>query len=217
MIRFKAKVCGITRNSDALAAWECGADMIGLIFYRPSPRAVSSAKAQQIVKGLPPTLERVGVFVNEKVDTILKLGERLQLDYIQLSGDESESSIVKIQRERYKVIKAFHVRTREDYHELLHTQADICMLDSRSGDQFGGTGKPFDWTVRPPKKIRNLMLSGGITVANVAEGIRLFEPLIVDVNSGVETKPGVKSPKKLAEFFHTINEIRYGKASEETS
>jgi phosphoribosylanthranilate isomerase len=210
MTRFKVKVCGITRPTDAIAAWECGADMIGMIFYRPSPRFVSSANAQQIVRGLPTTLERVGVFVNEAVDTILRIGERLRLDYIQLSGDESESSIAKIQRERYRVIKGFHIQKREDYHDVSHTIADICMLDSRTEDKYGGTGKAFDWTLRPPKRIKNLMLSGGITVENVAEGVELFDPLIVDVNSGVETKPGIKSVPKMEEFFNEIDEIKYG-------
>ncbi len=217
MNRFKVKVCGITRPADALLAWECGADLIGMIFYRPSPRYVSSANAQQLVRGLPPTLERVGVFVNESVDTVLRIAERLRLDYIQLSGNEAESSIVKIQRERYKVIKAFHIQKREDYHDLLHSMADICLLDSRSDGKFGGTGQTFDWSLQPPKKLRNLMLGGGIDANNVAEGIRVFAPLIVDVNSGVESKPGEKSPQKMEKFFDRIDEIRYGEETEEPS
>jgi len=210
MKRFQIKVCGITRVEDALLAAQLGADMIGMIFYRGSPRCLSVTAAQKIVRRLPATVDRVGVFVNEDVNIILKAAERLNLDYIQLHGDETTKEILTLKKNGCKVIKAYRIVSRSDYARLYASKADLVLVDNMTADQRGGTGQPFDWCLTPPKKIGNLVLSGGITADNIVAGVNKFAPLVVDVNSGVEIKPGIKSPAKLRRFFQVCDRLRYG-------
>lgn len=207
---FAVKVCGITRVGDAQLVALLGGDMIGLIFYRRSPRFVSLAIAGEIVRSLPATVDRVGVFVDEEVDRILKLAFKLRLDYIQLHGNEPPSDITRLKKNGLKVIKSFGVKRSSDYEAVMACKADLVLLDNSSTELPGGTGRAFDWRLKPPKKIPNLMLSGGITLTNVAAGVGRFDPLVVDVNSGVESSPGKKSRAALKQFFEICNELRYG-------
>ena len=211
MNRFRIKVCGITRTKDAALAASLGADLIGMIFYRKSQRSVTQKAAQEIISALPPTVSRVGVFVDEDISKIIRLADKLRLDYVQLHGREPASHIVKLQREGYRVIKAFAIKTREDYRAVIRSRADLCLLDHQTERLAGGTGETFDWSVRPRRKIGNLVLAGGITVNNVATGVKLFKPLVVDVNSGVETRPGIKSSRRLKAFMAECDRIRYGR------
>jgi len=210
MKRFRVKVCGVTRTRDAVLAAELGADMIGLIFYRRSPRMVTVSQATQIIRGLPPVVRRVGVFVDESVEKMLRIGRRLQLDFIQLHGGESTRLVRRLQSEGFRVIKAFSISSAGDYAPLVRSKADLRLLDHRTEYQLGGTGETFDWSIRPKGKLDNLVLAGGIDVDNLAEGIRLFDPLVIDVNSGVESRPGIKSSSKLKAFFAECDRIRYG-------
>lgn len=208
---FQVKVCGITRAVDARNAVALGADMLGFIFYRRSPRWISLAEARKITAAIPPTIARVGVFVNEAPALVLMRARKLRLDYVQLSGEESNREIKFLQREGLKVIKSFYPSDAKEMKRAATSPADIILLDNRSSGLRGGTGKRFDWNVRLPGKLDNLMLSGGISSKNVAEGVKRFKPLVVDVNSGVETRPGIKSKQKLIEFFKVCNRIRYGR------
>jgi phosphoribosylanthranilate isomerase len=210
MKRFQVKVCGVTRVEDALLAAKLGADMIGMIFYHASPRCLSVSAARSIVRQLPATVDRVGVFVNEDVATILKAAERLNLDYIQLHGDETAGDIVTLKRNGYKVIKAYRLSSKTDYARLYASKADLVLVDNMTDDRRGGTGRPFDWRLIPLRKIPNLVLAGGISADNIEAGVKRFAPLVVDVNSGVETRPGVKSAAKLRRFFQGCDRLRYG-------
>ena len=211
MKRFQIKVCGITRPADADKVIELGGNMIGLIFHLPSPRFVTISKAREISGAASPVLDRVGVFVDERIDTVLRIAEKVRLSVIQLHGNEPAKHIARLQREGFKVIRAFGIRDRDDFAKADRSRADLVLLDRISVDQPGGSGMRFDWSLRPKKKIRNLMLAGGITVDNVAEGVKLFDPLVVDVNSGVESSPGIKSAKKLKVFFAVCDRLRYGR------
>ncbi len=212
-MHFKIKVCGMTRERDALLAAKLGTDLIGMIFYSKSPRSITMKEARSITRALPATVQKVGVFVDEQVDRILEIGSRLLLDYIQLHGPYTSAQIRAIQKAGGRVINVYHVTSKKDYSRVLLDPADLVMLDNRSDDAVGGTGQTFDWGIRPPRNIPNLVLAGGISTDNLAEGIRRFTPLVVDVNSGVESRPGVKSPEKLKQFFAMCNSIRYGKNS----
>jgi phosphoribosylanthranilate isomerase len=191
MSRFRVKVCGITRARDAALASEVGADLVGLIFYRKSKRFVTQKEAKHIISELVPTISRVGIFVDQEITKILRTGEKLRLDYIQLHGSEPAAHVVRLQCEGYRVVKAFAIRKQTDYQAVWRSRADLVLLDHRTDKLVGGTGKTFDWQTRPRRRIGNLVLAGGITVDNVTEGVKLFEPLVVDVNSGVETRPGI--------------------------
>jgi phosphoribosylanthranilate isomerase len=210
MKRFRIKVCGITREKDAQLAVKLGADVIGMIFSRVSPRYMSVPRALQVAAALPPTTALVGVFVDEPVDRIVSIGRRCRLGFVQLHGSETNRHVQQLKRAGFRVIKAFNVTRREDYNEVLRTKADLVLLDNTRGEQRGGTGKAFDWSVRPRRRIANLVLAGGINSDNVAEGVRIFDPLVVDVNSGVEIGPGIKSPTRMRTLFEICNRLRYG-------
>ncbi len=205
MTHFQVKVCGLTRSSDAALAAELGADMIGLIFYDGSRRSVSPAKAREIARTLTPVVDRVGVFVDEKIKVILQLAEKCRLDWVQLHGQYSSAEIRLIQETGVKVIRAFQSSTAVDWKPITNSNADLVMIDNSMG-----TGRAFDCA--PPKKpVANLMLSGGVSTENLSRGIKLYHPVVVDVNSSVESKPGIKSKARMTEFFRLCNEIRYGK------
>ena len=210
MRHFHVKVCGITRRKDAVLAAELGADMIGMIFYSGSLRCVSISSAQKIVQHLSPTVDRVGVFVNERIEKMLSIARRLRLDYIQLHGDEKTKDILMLKKYGLKVIKGYSVSSQADYAKLYLSKADLVLVDNVTPKERGGTGERFDWRLTPPTRIANLMLAGGISIDNVEEGIRIFDPLVVDVNSGVETRPGIKSAEKLKRFFEKCDQLRYG-------
>lgn len=210
MNRFRVKVCGMTRPNDAALAARLGADLIGMIFYRKSQRFVSQKAARAIRSALPSVVARVGVFVDEEITSVLRVADKLKLDYVQLHGREPPAHVAKLQREGFRVIKAFAIRTRDDYRTVATSRADLCLLDHRTEKLVGGTGETFDWSIRSKRKIDNLVLAGGIGVDNVARGVELFAPLVVDVNSGVETRPGIKSSKRLRAFMAECDRIRYG-------
>ena len=206
MRQFQVKVCGITRVADAALAARLGADMIGLIFYEKSPRYVTIAQAIQITGDLPPTVDRVGVFVAQSIVTILRTVERCRLDLVQVHSYYSASEIRQLQNSGVKVIQAFRVTERRDWRKLEGSHSDLKMLDNSEGK-----GISFETVPPPPKRATNFVLSGGVSAHNVAEGVTRFRPLVVDVNSSVESKPGIKSRGKLEAFFRRCNELRYGK------
>jgi phosphoribosylanthranilate isomerase len=210
MTPFKIKVCGITRKRDAATAARLGADFVGMIFWPESPRGITEADAREIVTGLLPTVQRVGVFVDTPIDQLLAMSTRLLLDWVQLHGPYSEADEQRARRAGFRVIRVSHIASQEDYRRLVIDPADLILLDNRSAVLPGGTGERFDWGLQPDKHIPNLVLAGGITKENVAEGVKIFQPLVVDVNSGVESEPGVKSADKLTEFFSECDRIRYG-------
>lgn len=211
MNNLKIKVCGISRLKDAKVAVKSGADLLGFIFFRKSPRYVSVKHAVDILNKIPATIGRVGVFVNEDIEIVLTIAKKCQLDYVQLSGDEKKRDIKIIQKNGFKVIKTIRIKDNKDMKKVKNISADIIHLDTADKKLYGGTGSQFDWEIKIPKSVNNLMLAGGINADNVLKGINLFNPLIIDVNSGVEFKPGLKSDKKIKQFFKTVNKYRYGR------
>ena len=208
MSYFQVKACGITRPQDGLTATELGADMIGMIFYSRSPRCVTVATASRIISMLPPTVDRVGVFVDEPVEQIVKIASRLRLDWIQLHGEGTAKNIRTLQRAGFKVIKAFSIQDASDWEQVARCKAELRMVDNRSLTTLGGTGTTFDWSDPPTRRIPNLALAGGISGKNLLEGVRLFAPALVDVNSSVESSPGIKSKARMLEFFKVVNRAR---------
>lgn len=203
----KIKICGITNFEDARLAIDLGADMLGFNFYEKSPRYVSPAEATYIVRELyagsiAPT---VGVFVNENPDRLLRIATHLNIDVIQLHGDESPS-YVKETRDRsgLSVIKAFRIpqdaslESIEEYHNL-----DGVLLDAYSPSVYGGSGEVTNWSFakQASKRFPFVYLAGGLNPENVADAVREVQPFAVDVASGVELSPGKKDAKKLEAFI----------------
>lgn len=211
MIRIK--ICGITRPQDAVAAADAGANAIGLVFAR-SPRRVTVRQARAIVAALPPFVSVVGVFADTRPATILRAAAVVGFSEVQLHGDETPDILRRLPTIR--VLKALRVRDRTFVDQLLtfaQAGATGIVLDAFSSEARGGTGKRFDWDLLagldaalPRRNLPPLILAGGLTPDNVKSGIRRTRPWGVDVSSGVESEPGIKSPEKLARFIAAVRE-----------
>ena len=195
----RVKICGMTSAQDALHAAECGADAVGFIFHKKSPRFITPREAKVIAAELPPFVLRVGVFVNETVERIHKIADNCGLDIVQLHGIETPAFCNRI---RKKVIKVFRVQDAESLASLAQFKVDGFLLDTFKDGQFGGTGQVFDWAlVKQAKKFGTVIVAGGLNSSNIAEAIEKSRPYAVDVCSGVEKKPGIKDLKKVQEFI----------------
>lgn len=191
------KVCGLTRTEDAKTAYTAGAVFGGLIFVEGSPRCVSVAQANAITDAAP--LNYVGVFRNASKETIQSVVETLKLFAVQLHGDETESYIKQLRSliPGCQIWKAIAV---SDSLPELNYSADRLLLDSKVGNQSGGTGHSFDWSLLADLPKEKLMLAGGITPANIAAAVKVG-CLGLDLNSGVESAPGIKDADKIQRAF----------------
>ncbi|MCJ9674142.1 MULTISPECIES: phosphoribosylanthranilate isomerase [unclassified Neorhizobium] len=195
----RVKVCGITRQEDAFAAVRAGADAIGLQFYGKSTRHVTPEQGRSIRKQLPPFLSVVGVFVNAEREEILRTVQCCRLDYIQLHGDEGPEYFVDMPA---KTIKVVRVGGAEDLKGLERYSADALLLDAKVGNQYGGTGQCFDWSLLNGLTTSvPLILAGGLRPGNIEKAVRDANPQAVDVSSGVESAPAVKSYEKMRLFI----------------
>jgi len=202
----KVKVCGITRLEDAELAISHGAWALGFLLWPPSKRYVDPAVAAGIIRQVRRKVETVGVFVNQPIDEIADRVDILGLTHVQLHGDEGPSFCSAVaQRTGAKVIKAARIGHAADLRDLDRFHTDFHLLDTGKAGQYGGTGATWDHQLAANR--RNtipLILSGGLTADNVADGIAALKPYAVDVASGVEAAPGVKDFEKLAAFFAAV-------------
>ena len=201
------KICGITSCEDAEIAVNYGASAIGMIFYEGSPRYIYPDKAEEWIAAIPPKIKKVGVFVNEKWKNIKTIVEKLNLDYIQLHGNESPEYCDKMIR---PVIKAFRVGTDFDPAVLGNFQVHAFLFDTFQKGKPGGTGRRFNWgLISGLKRDTPIILSGGLNPDNINEGIEIVQPSAVDVNSGVESEPGIKDKVKVEKLFNTIEQVHH--------
>lgn len=189
----QVKICGITNLEDALCAAQNGVAAVGFIFHRPSPRFINPQKVAEITDKLPARLVKVGVFVNEKESFVRRTFERCRLDMIQLHGDESPGYCRQFPRNR--IIKALSLQTEEDVRRAGDFDVAAILADARHDGLYGGTGRTADWNLA--KKIAGpMVLSGGLNEFNILEALQKVRPAALDINSGVEKKPGKKTPPK---------------------
>jgi phosphoribosylanthranilate isomerase len=199
------KICGITRLEDARQAARLGAAALGMIFYPPSPRYVEPAQARRITSELD-SIRKVGVFVNETSERINATIADVQLDFVQLSGNESPEACREI---TVPVIKAFHIGP--DFHadDTLAYEVHALLLDTHLTGSYGGTGRTFDWSHIDRVSFRRpFLLSGGLTPENILAGIQTLQPHAVDVNSGIESAPGIKDPDRMQQLFAVLEGTR---------
>ena len=188
------KICGITNRDDALAAVEGGASALGFNFYRGSPRYLDPAGAQAILEVLPPTVWKVGVFVNEPPEAALSLAVRLRLDVLQVHGNAEEFAI------GVRVWKAVPVGPDFQLRQLASTAAEAFLLDAPSDTLHGGTGTTFDWTLARGAS-QKVIIAGGLDETNVRRAVREAQPWGVDACSRLESAPGRKDRARLARFL----------------
>ncbi|MEE9936862.1 MAG: phosphoribosylanthranilate isomerase [Deltaproteobacteria bacterium] len=206
----QVKICGITNLEDALFAAQYGAAALGFIFYPPSPRFVAPQKARDIIAGLPAHLVKVGVFVNEKKDVIDRIFEDCRLDMLQLHGDESPAFCRQFPGRR--IIKALELKSDGDPDQAAAFETAAILVDARQAGLYGGTGRTANWELacRMPRPV---ILSGGLTEDNVLDGLRKVKPVALDINSGVEERPGKKNAAKIARMMQIIQQETAGDAS----
>jgi phosphoribosylanthranilate isomerase len=198
----KVKICGITNLEDALMVAEAGADALGFVFVPGSPRYIHPQKAEEIERHLPPFLSLVGVFANVPLKEVREVAEACHLSLVQLHGEESPAYCSALGK---RVIKAFRMKGAKGLAEMGQYEVEALLLDSCSPGQLGGTGKTFDWRLaQEAKRYGRLILSGGLTPENVAEGIRIVRPYAVDVSSGVEERTGKKEKGKVKRFLEEV-------------
>ena len=199
----KIKMCGITNVDDARVAVEAGADALGFVMYRKSPRFVKPAVVKAIVAGLPPFVLPVGVFVNEEPDRVRTLMDDCGLALAQLHGDETAPYCQDLGR---PVLKALRLKDRGTFLALAEFsgRANVrgFLIDAFSDQAYGGTGQTVDWGLAQEVALSMpVVLAGGLTPVNVAEAIARVRPYGVDVSSGVELSPGKKDHEKVKDFI----------------
>lgn len=219
--RTRIKICGLTREEDVDAAVAAGADAVGFVMYAPSPRFVSVERAAELARRLPPFVTPVLLFVNESAIKVIAACARIPTALLQFHGDETPEICLQAGRPFMRAARIplesptsggalFDlVKYVEDF-----KAAQAILLDAHV-DGFGGGGKTFNWSLLPPSVNAHLVLSGGLTPANVTDGILQVRPrcktLAVDVSSGVEisaaggaTLKGIKSADKIHHFVAAV-------------
>jgi phosphoribosylanthranilate isomerase len=207
----RIKICGITSLQDALNAVNLGADFLGFIFYKKSPRSITPAEVRKITRLLPKRVAKVGVFVNASLKVIKKIVADCGLDYVQLHGEEDAVYCRKLSgrgKKKIKIIKAFRIKDADSLKDITDYDVDLYLLDSFDENLKGGSGKSFNWNLVSKLKTLNLplMLSGGLNHKNVKKAIKRLKLFAVDVSSGVEKTKRKKDFKLMRDFIFAAKE-----------
>jgi len=201
-VRVRVKICGITRLEDAAAAAQAGADAIGLVFYPPSPRCLSPDQARRLRRALPPFVTAVALFVNPTREAVERVLTEVHPDVLQFHGEEDPAFCAQF---GVPYIKACRVKEGTDLLEYFASYADAQgWLADAYVEAYGGVGARFDWSLVPAQRDRPLILSGGLSVANVGEALRVVKPWGVDVSSGVEIAKGIKDAALIEAFIAEV-------------
>ncbi len=183
-----------------------GASALGFIFYEKSPRYINPEILKTWISNVPSSVKKVGVFVNKDVDKVNKIAEELNLDMVQLHGDESPEYCNQMIK---PVIKVFRVNNKFDSIMLNNYQVATFLFDTYNKENHGGTGESFDWqSILQLNTEIPVILSGGLNADNVLEGIEVVKPSAVDVNSGVEAAPGKKDEEKIKNLFTILKNTK---------
>jgi phosphoribosylanthranilate isomerase len=204
----RIKVCGITNLEDALLAVEAGADALGFNFYYKSPRFITPTCAHSIVECLPERIMTVGVFVNERPETVARIANEVGLSGLQFHGDETPEYCGAFEG-RFR-IKALRVDEEFAPESAAEYPVDAILLDAFDRRARGGTGRVFDWRLarRTREFVPKLFLAGGLSPSNIEEAIAAVEPYGVDACSGLESKPGRKDGALVRDFIARARRAR---------
>ncbi|HEX7889321.1 MAG TPA: phosphoribosylanthranilate isomerase [Ramlibacter sp.] len=211
--RTRIKICGLTREQDVDAAVAAGADAIGLVLYPKSPRCVSAERAAELAKRLPPFVTPVLLFVNEPLDNVRAACALVPNAMLQFHGDETPEYCEQASGGQRPYMRAARIPLdAAETFDLVefaakYSRASALLLDAHV-EGYGGAGKTFPWSRLPPSVSCHAVLSGGLTPANVGDGILQVRPrfrtLAVDVSSGVEASKGLKDAGKIHQFVAAV-------------
>lgn len=205
MRRVKVKICGITLKEQALEIASLAVDAMGFVLYPASPRYVNPETVGDILKELPPFLKTVGVFVDEVLEKLVEITRKTGLDLVQLNGNESPKYCNLLTLQGISWIKVFRIKDSLDEHAWSIYPSRYFLLDAWSVKDYGGTGKTFSWDLAAEaSKNYQIILAGGINSDNIENAISQVKPYGIDVSSGVETAPGIKSIKKINQLLANI-------------
>lgn len=202
-MRTRVKICGITREQDAVAAVQVGADALGLVFYPQSPRCVSLEQGSRIARAVAPFVTVTGLFVDAGSEWVREVLANVPLGLLQFHGRESNTQCNAF---GLPFIKSIAMRSETDLSSLVGDYPDAAgiLVDTWQPDTHGGGGVAFDWSRVPEQLSRPVILAGGLNPANVAEAIRRIRPYAVDVSTGVESAKGIKSAEKIEAFIREV-------------
>ena len=201
------KICGITRAEDADLAAALGATALGFVFWPGSPRAISAEAAASIARRIDGSVRKVGVFVDQPIEDVMRIIDTVGLDIAQLHGAETPDYCQALVDRPLSVIKSIAVRDGERPLFDGYAPDVLLLIDAHDTSRHGGTGRTVNWEVASViSAARPSLLAGGLTPENVASAISVVQPFGVDVSSGVESAPGVKDPVKLRRFFEALND-----------
>lgn len=199
-MQVRIKICGITNLDDAMAAVDLGADAVGFVFFRGSPRYIRPDDAAEIIRRLPSFVTTIGVFVDEPFAQIEKTISAAGIDVVQLHGNEPPEACNYSRR----LIKAIRVKSLESLDPLVHFRDRVSafLLDTYTPNVYGGTGQIFNWDIAMyAKQFGRIILAGGLTPENIHQAIQRVRPYGVDVSSGIEAEKGKKDHHKMQLFI----------------
>jgi len=210
--RIRIKMCGTTTLEDAMAAVDAGVDALGFIFYEKSPRNVDPEVVRLIIEQLPPFVDTVGVFVDRDREEVEEIIRYCRLGYAQLHGQESPKYCERLARfaPPCQVLKALRVGAHSRPEDVAPYTEYVkgFLLDTYQKNMVGGTGTSFDWSLIKRLNLNKpWILAGGLTVDNVADAIKAVAPYGVDVNSGVEKRPGEKDHDLIRSFVRQVRQL----------
>lgn len=201
----RVKICGITNYEDARLCCDSGADALGFIFCEKSKRYIRPKVAEKIIARLPAFIMKIGVFVNEKADTVNQISREINLTGVQLHGEESPEFTAQI---FLPVIKAFRINEPFDFSILDGYNQCKFLFDAFISDDYGGTGISFNWDIIPYQIRKEIIIAGGVSSDNIESIYKKIKPEGVDLSSSLEISPGIKDEEKVKEFFEKINSLR---------
>lgn len=202
------KICGITRQDDARHAVSCGADALGFILWKKSPRYIDPKAMGEIAQALPSFVAAVAVFVNPSVEEVEAVVDAWPAATLQFHGEESPAFCAQFARPWIKTARAREGLDLVEY-LLPYRDASAWLVDAFHDRLYGGTGSRFDWSLVPRSLARPLILSGGLTSDSVGDAIRSLHPHAVDVSTGVERDKGIKDAAKVTAFMTVVQAADY--------
>ncbi len=207
MTPVRIKICGLTRVDDVLACVDAGVDAIGLVLVEKSPRALRPEQAAELRARVPAFVQVVALLMDPQAEEVEQVLQVVQPDLLQFHGRENAAFCSRWQRGYVKAVAMKGRPAGEIEAEIAaHAGARGILLDAHAPGEQGGSGQTFDWQCLPALERSRLILAGGLHPGNIRAAIAQVRPGAVDLSSGVETAPGIKSPDKIRQLVQQVRQ-----------